>query len=111
MMRCDAEWIGRALAGCSAQELSPVLNLGSSSRHFRTVEQPHIQEMVFGPLEKRGVRLIHSDLKMADGVDISGDIFDDAAFARLKALGARTVVCTHMFEHVYNRRELARRVL
>ncbi len=93
MMRCDAEWLNLALAKLSDEEISPVLNLGSSTRKFRTVEQPHIQELVFGPLERRGVRVVHSDLKAADGVEISGDIFDDADFAKLKAIGARAVIC------------------
>jgi SAM-dependent methyltransferase len=110
-MRCDAEWLGRTLAKFSSEELSPILNLGSSTRHFRTVEQPHIQGLLFGPLEARGVRVVHSDLKVADGVDISGDIFNDADFAKLKAVGARAVVCTHMFEHVHDRQELTRRLL
>jgi SAM-dependent methyltransferase len=111
MMRCDAEWLGRRLSELSEAELSPVLNLGSSTHRFRTVEQPHIQKLVFGPLAERGVRVVHSDLKSADGVDVSGDIFDDRDFARLEAVGARTVICTHMFEHVRDRDELKRRLL
>lgn len=111
MMRCDAEWLGRVLAGLSNAELSPLLNLGASTRHFRTVEQPYVQELLFAPLEARGVKIIHSDLKAADGVDISGDVFNDADFARLEAVGARAVICTHMFEHVLDREELARRLL
>src|SRR5258708_3620018 len=62
MMRCDAEWLGRTLAGLSAEELSPILNLGASTRHFRQVEQPYIDELVFRPLEARGVRVVHCDL-------------------------------------------------
>jgi len=111
MMRCDAEWLSRALAEFSNEELSPLLNLGSSTRHFRTVEQPHIQRLVFGPLEMRGVRVIHSDLKVAEGVDIGGNIFDEAVFAKLKAMAPRAVVCTHMFEHVRVRQELTRCIL
>ena len=106
MMRCDAEWLGRTLAGSSTEELSPLLNLGASTRHFRQVEQPYIDELVFRPLEARGVRVIHSDLKAAEGVDLVGDVFDDADFARLKAARPRAVICTHMFEHVRDREEL-----
>ena len=95
----------------STEELSPLLNLGASTRHFRQVEQPYIDELVFRPLEARGVRVIHSDLKAAEGVDLVGDVFDDADFARLKAANPRSVICTHMFEHVLDREELARRLL
>ena len=104
MMRCDAEWLGHTLASLSAEELSPVLNLGASTRHFREVEQPYIHERVFRPLEARGIRVIHSDLKAAEGVDIVGDVFNDTDFAELKATAPRAVICTHMFEHVRDRR-------
>jgi hypothetical protein len=111
MMRCDAEWLGRTLAAFSNEELSPILNLGSSTRHFRTVKQPHIQRLVFGPLEARGVRVIHSDLKVDDGVDVSGNIFEDAVFAKLKAMRPRAIICTHMLEHVRVRQELTQRIV
>ncbi len=111
MMRCDAQWLGRTLAGLPAEELSPLLNLGASTKHFREVEQPYIAELVFRPLDARGVKVIHSDLKVAEGVDIAGDVFDDADFARLKAAAPRAIICTHMFEHVLDRDELARRLL
>jgi len=111
MMRCDAEWLGRTLAELSTEELSPLLNIGASTRHFREVEQPHVHELVFRPLQARGVNVIHTDLKAADGVDLVGDVFDDADFARLKAANPRAVICTHMFEHVRNREELSRRLL
>jgi hypothetical protein len=111
MMQCDAEWLGRALGRFSAAELSPILNVGASTRRFREVEQPFVSELVFRPLEGRGVRVIHADLKAGDGVDVSGDVFDDADFARIKATQPRSVICTHMFEHVVDRPELVRRLL
>ena len=111
MMKCDAVWLNKALAGVDASAISPIINLGSSTRDFRTRVQPYIQDLVFGPLEARGVKVIHSDLKAGDGVDISGDIFDDAEFTKLKAVGARAVICTHMFEHIVDREELRRRIL
>ncbi|HJU30802.1 MAG TPA: methyltransferase domain-containing protein [Hyphomicrobiaceae bacterium] len=111
MMRCDAEWLGRTLAGVPVDQLSPLLNLGASTRHFREVEQPYIADLVFRPLAARGVRVVHSDLKAAEGVDVVGDVFDDADFARLKAIAPRAVICTHMFEHVRDRAELSRRLL
>src|SRR5690349_19194318 len=85
MMRCDAEWLGRTLAELKPEELSPLLNLGASTKHFRQVEQPYIDKLVFRPLEARGVRVIHSDLKAAEGVDLVGDVFNDADFARLQS--------------------------
>jgi hypothetical protein len=111
MMRCDAEWLATTLARFPNEEISPILNLGASTRRFREIDQPHIQELVFGPLAARGVRVIHTDIKNADGVDIVGDVFNDADLARIKSANPRAVICTHMFEHVRDRAELAQRLL
>jgi Methyltransferase domain len=40
-----------------------------------------------------------------------GDIFNDADFARIKSSNPRAIICTHMFEHVRDLQELARRLL
>jgi len=111
MMYCDAEWLATVLARYRADELSPILNLGSSTRHFRQVEQPHVDALIFKPLEARGIKVVHSDLKAHVGVDIAGDIFDDATLAAMQAIHPRAVICTHMFEHVVDRDELRRRLL
>lgn len=111
MMICDAKWLGNTLPKFSAEELSPVLNIGSSTKKFREQDQPHIQQYVFAPLEARGIKIIHTDLKEGEGIDVSADIFDDAALARLKSYGAKSIICTHMFEHIEDKEELARRLL
>lgn len=111
MMRCDAEWLAQALARHTNEALSPIVNIGSSTRHFREVVQPFVHELVFAPLEARGVKVIHSDIKAGEGVDISCDIFDDAGLKQLQALKPKALICTHMFEHVADRESLARRLL
>jgi hypothetical protein len=111
MMRCDAKWLGKVLQNYSVEELSPIVNIGSSTRQFRTQVQPFIDELIFAPLATRGVQVIHSDIKDGDGIDISCDIFDDAGLAKLKALNPKALICTHMFEHVTDRELLAQRLL
>ncbi len=111
MMRCDAEWLRDSLARYSNDDLSPVLNLGSSTREFREQKQPFVHELVFRPLLDRGVGIIHADLKAGDGVDISGDIFDDAVLAAIHARRPKAVICTHMLEHVTDREKLVARLL
>ncbi len=111
MMVTDAKWLGEVLPKFSNDEISPILNIGSSTKKFREVDQPHIAKYVFRPLEERGVKVIHCDLKDAEGVDISGNIFDDATIEKMKALGAKSIICTHMFEHVEDRDDLAKRLM
>ena len=111
MMKCDAAWLGATLARLDPQDISPALNLGSSTKAYREKEQPYVNELVFGPLEARGVKVIHSDLKAAEGVDIAGDIFNDDDLAKILATKPKSVICTHMYEHVVDRDELTRRIL
>jgi SAM-dependent methyltransferase len=87
--------------------VSPLLNLGSSTRNFRAVAKPHIQRELFGPLEAAGVEIVHSDLKQADGVDLAGDILDPAVAGNLKSRGFRCILCANLLEHVRNRGAVA----
>jgi len=80
--------------------VSPLLNLGSSTRTFREIAKPHIQRELFGPLEAAGIAIVHSDLKQADGVDVAGDILDPAVLGDLKARGFKCVLIANLLEHV-----------
>jgi len=82
------------------QAVSPLLNLGSSTRAFRESAKPHIQSALFGPLAAAGVAVVHSDLKEADGVDVAGDILDPAVLAGLKTRGFKCVLVANLLEHV-----------
>ena len=110
MMLNEAKWFAKYLPHFEKGDLSPLVNIGSSTRHFREQEQPHIHEHVFKPLEARGIKVIHCDLKQAEGVDIQGDIFDDVFLATIKKQKPKAVLCTHMFEHVTDRASLAKRL-
>ena len=43
--------------------VSPLLNLGSSTRAFREIAKPHIERELFAPLAAAGIAVFHSDLK------------------------------------------------
>jgi SAM-dependent methyltransferase len=107
MLANEAEWIGSALAALPVEVISPCLNLGSSTAHFRTVVQPYIEDRIIAPNEARGVRFIHADMKEASGVDVAGDILDPAVEARLAAMKPGSILCCNMFEHVLDREKLA----
>jgi hypothetical protein len=83
--------------------ISPLLNLGSSTRAFREAAKPHIQRELFGPLADARIAVFHSDLKQSDGVDLPGDILDPAVRAALKARGFRSILIANMLEHVRDR--------
>jgi SAM-dependent methyltransferase len=87
--------------------VSPLLNLGSSTRAFREVTRPHIHQELFGPLAAAGIDIFHSDLKQADGVDLAGDILDPAVRADLRARRFKCLLCSNLLEHVRDRGAVA----
>lgn len=110
MLEVEARWLRDRLAELPAGELSPLLNLGSSDLLFRTQVQPWIDREVFAPLRERGVAVVHSDIKPLPGVDVVADALADEGMSRLREVGARTVLCCNMLEHVVDRAALAGRL-
>src|SRR5262245_58429456 len=70
MRPSEAKYIAEILGHLPNDAVGPCLNVGSSTRHFREVEQPHVDRLVFAPLAQRGIEVTHADLKPAEGVDI-----------------------------------------
>ncbi len=111
MLAEEAQWIGAWLAAQPAPRISPLLNLGSSTRAFREATQPWIQATICAPAAARGVAVVHSDIKAADGVDLVADILSDAGLATLKAAEPRALLCSNVLEHVPDPAGFARRYL
>jgi hypothetical protein len=101
MFEAEAIRLREILLGQSG--ISPLLNLGSSTRAFRAQAKPHIDRELFAPLGATGVAVFHSDLKQADGIDLAGDIMDPAVRADLKGRGFRALLIANMLEHVRDR--------
>ena len=87
--------------------ISPLLNLGSSTRHFREVIQPHVEKELFAPLREAGVKVVHCDLKEDEGVDFAGDILDPEVIRRLQARGFKCVLLSNLLEHVRDKEAVA----
>lgn len=100
MRRIEAIWLKDRLEDISPENLSPVLEIGSSSLAFRTIHKPHIEEFVHAPLRERGVKIVTADIRDETGVDIVGDVFDADTQKRLLAVGARTLLMCNLFEHL-----------
>ena len=89
------------------QGISPLLNLGSSTRYFRETIQPHIERELFAPLREAGVKVVHCDLKEDEGVDFAGDILDPEVRRRLKGMGFKCILLSNVLEHVRDREAVA----
>jgi SAM-dependent methyltransferase len=84
------------------------LNIGSSTKWFRTEKQPHIDRLLFGPLEKAGLRVVHCDMKTQEGVDEVGDVLDPAVQERLRSYNADLLICSNLLEHLTDPQSFAR---
>jgi hypothetical protein len=107
----EARWLCERLAAYPPERLSPLLNLGSSTREVRERVQPWIEEELFRPLAARGVAVVHVDQRAAPGVDIVADLTDPADIARLHRLSPRAVVVCNLLEHVADPASLVRHCL
>jgi SAM-dependent methyltransferase len=101
MLRNEAAWLGRQLEVVDVTDLSPLLNVGSSNGVFRSEVQPWIDDSIFQPLRMRGVRVHHLDIDAGIDVDISGDITDPDFRGGLRDIGARSILCSNLLEHVH----------
>lgn len=100
MLENEARLLAKWLGEIPAAELSPLVNLGSSTAQFRNAVQPWIGRLLVAPLERAGVQIVHVDVKAAEGVDIAGDVFDPEIRALIRARKPKAVMCCNMFEHV-----------
>jgi hypothetical protein len=107
MRQIEAEWLQARLNRFGVKDLSPMLEIGSSSRQFRTILKPHIEKLVHAPLRARGVRIVTTDLRDAEGVEIVGDIFDPEIRGRLEGLEAKSLLLCNLLEHLTDPAEFA----
>ena len=94
----EAETLAKWVLDLGLPAGSVCLNIGSSTKRFREVDQPHIAEKFIAPLEASGLRFIHCDMKQAAGVDEVGDILDPRFRDRLKSYQADLLVCSNLLE-------------
>jgi SAM-dependent methyltransferase len=107
----EAQWLARFLDTCPGEELSPLLNVGSSTVQLRQTVQPWTDAYLFAPLRRRGVEIVHLDAREGDGIDVRADMLDDAQLPRILKCGARAILCCNILEHIEEREKLARRCL
>src|SRR5260370_41026447 len=103
----ESEWLGQRLASLSSDELFPMLNVGSSTEDYRTVEQPWIDANIFAPLRKRGGKIIHLDIKEGRGVDTVGGLLDPKFFDPPWHITVRSVMASSLFQYLSNQGEVS----
>jgi SAM-dependent methyltransferase len=99
----EAQWLSRHLSDLRPDDLYPMCNIGSSTEHYRLLEQPHIDKYLFEPARMKKLEVIHVDAKDAPGVDLVADLADPTLPMRLAKLNVRSVMCCNLLEHVSDR--------
>jgi SAM-dependent methyltransferase len=100
MRREEAELMADWIRSLALPAGAVCLNIGSSTGAFRTSEQPHIDSLLIRPIEQSGLRVVHCDMKAADGVDEVGDLLDPAFRASLRRYEADLMICSNLLEHL-----------
>jgi SAM-dependent methyltransferase len=109
MFDIESRWVGDQLAAFPAPQISPLLNVGSSTSDFREAAQPWTTRDIFNPLCRRGVEIVHLDARPGTGIDIRADLLDDIDFVRVASRRYRALLCCNILEHVRDPGEFARR--
>ena len=99
------------MVALDAADFAPLLNVGSSTSEFRSRQQPYVQREIFDPLERRGIDVVYTDLFDGPGVDLAGDLMDDAFIELLRAREPRSVLVSNLLEHVPDPPRVARAIL
>jgi hypothetical protein len=106
----EARWFASRIAEIDPATIYPMANVGSSTAHFRQVEQPWIDQLLFAPAGAAGRAVVHLDRKAADGVDLVGDLGDPAFVAQARG-HFRSLLCSNLLEHVIDRGRICAHLL
>ena len=103
----EARWIERQLSAAALPDDARVLDLGSSTLEYRTRIQPHIAELIYRPLQRRGCRITSADVKKGEGIDLVVDLTRPGLSAELAGRHFDLVICSNTLQHVSDRQVLA----
>ena len=94
----EAEVVGAIMQKVA---LDTCINLGSGDIVHQRTKKPWVEGFVFDPLRSRGVKIVHTDLIMSDGVDLKIDLSSEGDLQMLKKIGnSRVFLLCNVLEHV-----------
>lgn len=100
MREVEALKVARLVISLGLEDGSICLNIGSSTRYFREVTQPHISRNLVRPIEASGIQVIHCDIKDDVGVDLVGDVLDPGFQKDMADRRADVLLCCNILEHL-----------
>ncbi|MFH1776942.1 MAG: methyltransferase domain-containing protein [Candidatus Omnitrophota bacterium] len=96
----ESIWINQTLKEVDMAFIKEALDVGSSTKQFRTQIQPYIDKYVFKLLRDNGISIRYLDKKDTEGVDYVCDIENITAAKLDKQFDL--VICCSLLEHVKN---------
>lgn len=98
MLKEESIWIREVLKETDLSSVKEILDIGSSTKEFRTLTQPYIDENVFKPLRKQSMLIYYLDKKVDKGIDLVYDVEN----VRAEEIGKKfdMVICCSLLEHV-----------
>lgn len=109
MLLNESIWLKNKIERLDLKNGEFILNFGSQSEEVYKY-QPHIYTNVIRPTLKNGGKIINYDLFPGKGVDISGDLFDDKVFSKLKEYKFNYIYLFNVLEHVEDKEKLCLRI-
>jgi SAM-dependent methyltransferase len=110
MFANEAKWIMEQISSIPLSERYPILNIGSNTLLSRKKGSPSVFELLFSRLESEG-KVIHTDIQTGEGIDISGDLTDNAFVEKLKELQPSLILCNNLLEHIENPQRICDSIL
>lgn len=100
MLYTESVWIGEKIKQIVAESAYPILNVGSSTKQYRTQRQAFIQDNIFSQIPDEKKNVVHLDMKKADGVDVVGDLYDEFFLQELKKYKFKVIMFNNVLMYL-----------
>lgn len=100
MLLEESIWIGDKIKILVQHQSFPILNIGSSTKEYRTIRQSFIQKNIFDLIPNESKNVVHLDMKQAEGVDIVGDLYDHNFLQELKKYKFKAIMINNLLMYL-----------
>ena len=108
MLIQESIWIRDNLSLLDLNPSSVVLNFGSQTMEYNKINS-HLINNVIRPISERSI-LKALDLQIGEGIDFSGNLYDDVFFCKMKGFHFDCILLCNVLEHVTDIEELCIRI-
>jgi hypothetical protein len=107
----ESIWIKEVLEKVGDIDGVNAIDIGSADLFTRTRQQPHIQQNLYDPLEKRNIKIFSTDKRNEPGVDYCINLCQDELLSNTIEAKFGLVIAANVLEHLYNRENAIKNIL